>query len=167
MNSIQLCKICLSDKIIKKYFIGVFAVDMLPKSTPVPFCLIANTMPSNDPGEHWVAAFVDHKNVGHYFCSYGMNVESQPRIKSWLESICNEIYCYPSKKLQFDLSTTCGQYAIMFLHFVCRGVKPQTVASCFSNNHFENDEIVTAFINGLYKADFSAVNTSFLRQMLT
>ena len=29
------------------------------------------------------------------------------------------------------------------------------------------DEIVRAFINGLYKADFSAVNTSFLRQMLT
>jgi hypothetical protein len=38
--------------------------DMLPKINQLPPGIVINTDPSNKPGEHWVAMYIDINGVG-------------------------------------------------------------------------------------------------------
>ena len=147
MNSPKLDNICRSDPGTRKYFLGVFSSDQLPRDVPCPCCFIANTKPKSHPGEHWVAIFVDVNRIGRYFCSYGL--PPAPAFQKWLRTNTNDWHPMP-KRIQGSLSTTCGQYCVCFLHFVSRDVTVPVFLSLFTTNRDENDAIVTAFINGMY-----------------
>ena len=49
-------------------FDGVFSVDNLPES---PHLLVCNTDPSDRPGRHWIAIYVDNEGRGDFFDSFG------------------------------------------------------------------------------------------------
>ena len=58
----------------KKKFIGVFALDKLPKKTiKKPASLIINTDVSSKKGDHWVALVLT-KNQAYYFDSFGLQI---------------------------------------------------------------------------------------------
>ena len=54
-----------------RIFLGVFAIDRLPKALLPrrPLLLVCNTAPRDHPGEHWITLFIDI--CGEYFDSLG------------------------------------------------------------------------------------------------
>lgn len=61
MNTEELLTVLSCDGLTKDLFLGVFPRDALPPK-PVKkktFCFIINTDPSNKPGLHWLAIFVN------------------------------------------------------------------------------------------------------------
>jgi len=56
-----------------RYFDDVYSVDTLP-SHPRDVTLVCNLDPSDQPGTHWVAIYVDSSGThAEYFDSYGKN----------------------------------------------------------------------------------------------
>jgi hypothetical protein len=161
MNSLQLLKICLRDITVKKSFLGVFASNKMPKLLNRPCCFIANTKPETHPGEHWIAIFINKEGYGDYFCSYGQ--EPVQVFVSFMEKHCVS-WNRSTKILQQDISATCGQYALFFLHARANGCSMAKFLRLFTNNHRENDEIVTAFINGLYDQQTTVFDFNLLAQ---
>ena len=159
MDAKQLKKICSLDIDIEKYFLGVFPVDKLPKHVPYPSCLIANTQPSSDPGEHWVAIYIDPVGKATHFCSYGK--EPGPVICKWLNEHTNQ-WVATTRRIQGGISTTCGQYCLFYLHFRCRSMPVHVIISLFSSDFRENDCIVTAFINSLYDQNTRVFDARFM-----
>lgn len=147
MDSNELRTLCLSDRYVRPYLYGVIAVDLLPSSVSYPCCMIVNTDPSDNSGKHWIAIFIDALREANYFCSYG-----QPPgrlFKDWLATH-SRAWMFVRKRIQGELSTTCGQYCVCYLHFRCRGVSTKQFLSLFSCAGSENDEIIAAFVNGMY-----------------
>ena len=159
MNSGQLTKICMADGFIRKYYIGTLSSDTLPTYVPLPCCFIANTKPSDHAGEHWVAVYVNQRQFATYFCSYDEPPEDE--FKKWLDGHTAE-WTDKSKVLQGNSSTTCGQYCVCFLHFMCRSVSLTVFLSLFSCDRDENDEIVTLFVNGIYDQSTVVADKRFI-----
>lgn len=108
-----------------------------------PAAIVANTDPHSQPGSHWVAMYLD--NDGHcvYFDSYGV----PPGIPQHLNRIRknSRSYTWNTRHLQSFGSKVCGQYCIMFLHYMARGYTLQQFCKMFSNNQDHNDRIVARF----------------------
>ena len=147
MDSFELLGICNRDTDIGKMFIGVLPSNKLPKVTSRPSCFIANTKPDTHTGEHWIAIFINKEGYGDYFCSFGM--PPQQVFAKFMNEHC-EKWNYTSKTIQQPYSITCGQYALFFLHARAKGLPMFKILDLFTNNQEENDEIVTAYINGIY-----------------
>lgn len=145
-DTLELTKLCITDKHIRRMFVGVFASDMLPKNISYPAAMIANTKPSTHPGQHWIAIFVNKEGYGDYFCSYGQLPD--PEFVKWMERECLD-WNSSTKQLQHCFATTCGQYAAFFLHCRARGASMSKILNLFTKNEKENDKIVAAFIDGL------------------
>jgi hypothetical protein len=131
-------------------FLGVFPSDKLPKNVPRPSCLIANTQPSGSSGEHWIAIFINKEGYGDYFCSFGKPPISV--FSSFLNHHCTA-WNYSNKTIQNYFSTTCGQYALFFLYCRACGLSLSKFLSLFTKNYEENDNIVTAFVNGKFNVN--------------
>jgi hypothetical protein len=160
MDTITLTTMCNSDTEIAKTFLGVFADDRLPKHGTHSSCFIANTQPHNQKGEHWVALSINAQGAASYFCSYG-----RPSTKSmgdWLTKHAKE-WTRTTKRIQSHQSTTCGAYCLMFLHFICRNVILCDVLDLFTDDYNENDDIVTAFINGYYNTNTVVRDSKFFQ----
>ena len=140
MNSLEITQLC-------KQFLGVFALDTLPTSVPIPSSIVCNTAKAGSKGEHWVAIFINKEGYGDYFCSYG--VSPRHEFRTFLNKNCFS-WNFNRKRLQGDLSTTCGQYCVFFIFCRNLGLPMYKFLSLFTHNHDENDEIVTAFINGRF-----------------
>ena len=93
---------------LKHKFHGVYALDCLPKSRKNGGYII-NFDISSDPGSHWVAVFVDNKNV-EYFDSFGFAPKHKPIL-----SFLGPVYAYNSITLQPLFSKACGHFCLYFL----------------------------------------------------
>ena len=160
MDTTLLLDLCVRDPCINRCFVGVFPSNKLPSKLSWPSCLIANTKPSNSQGEHWVAMFINKEGYGDYFCSYG-----QPPLPTFAKYLNSETtdWNYSQKTIQDYISTTCGQYAVFFLHARANGLPLSKFLSLFTSNKAENDEIVTAYINGLYNVDTKVFDVSLFQ----
>ena len=57
----------------------VVAKDCLPEIIDTyPNAIVCNTHDTDQPGEHWIAMYVDSKRHGDYFDPYGL-VDREPR----------------------------------------------------------------------------------------
>mgnify|MGYP000084934052 CR=1 FL=1 len=120
MNTYEIERTVANDKCLSKIFLGVFASDQLPKVVEKPSRLIANTDPSNKPGQHWVALFFSEN--AEYFDSYGM-----PPLRAFdiYKPLLENRYC-----LQNSYSTACGEFCIYFLHKRVRGHRLESIVYC-------------------------------------
>jgi hypothetical protein len=153
MNTFEIEHICRSDPFISKQFLGVFPIDQLP--TPnFPSCFIANTSPSNAPGEHWVAVAFDHSGRATYFCSFGQYPKRAFRKYfapfQWVRS---------NRRVQNYNSTCCGHYCISWLLFFSKGVSLVDFMSMFTSH--DNDKLVVFFVNSLYCFESKVIDDSF------
>ena len=93
MNSRQLRWILSNDKVTRRTFKGVYALDEIVhiKQKSFPSAYVFNLVPSNKPGSHWVTVYIDRKGRPEYFDSFG---RPPPReIKDFLYT-CAESWKY-------------------------------------------------------------------------
>ncbi len=72
MNTVQLTAV-MDEITCNTYFLGVLPCDYLLK-TPLnnlPAMVIFNTDPSTEPGQHWVAIYINSDGVSCFFDSFG------------------------------------------------------------------------------------------------
>ena len=161
MDTKQLMQICRGDDEICRSFLGVFPADMIPRKITYPCSFIANTEPKTHPGRHWIAVYVDCEGYGTHFCSYGSKTFSTAMNRLCVDWQANE------KRLQSFVSAACGQYCVSFLHFANQNVSLREFLALFSDDRMENDEIVVAFVNGLYNEDTSVLDVEFIVNQLS
>ena len=80
-------------------YMGTFPCDRLPRVAKYPAALILNTHPSNKPGEHWVAVYIDSKKTGIYFDPYGFE-PLLAEFKNFLDDNCLNGWTYSTKIVQ-------------------------------------------------------------------
>lgn len=140
MNSIQLTKALTGMKCKTR---GVFPADRIPRVWNKPAAIIANTDDHTKPGAHWVAIYASKNGDGVYFDSYGR----PPHLQQYTNRL--RINCkrfeWNQQPMQSFSSAVCGQYCIMFLHYMCRGMSLKKFCKMFTDNRKKNDKIVSKF----------------------
>ena len=158
MNSREIRSILRSK--LGSSFLGVFASDQVPeKVETLPAALVVNTDPSNKPGTHWVAVYIDSNNSADYFDSYGL----KPKIPSVLQLLeaCDD-WAYNGKQIQGYISSVCGHYSVYFLLQRANGMSMDAILQKFGNDFEENDEAVTEWLNESFDMDTETYDTEFL-----
>lgn len=138
MNTIQLTVDMMENKVIKKYFRGVFPSDKLPKRFKKPALLIANTDPSTQKGSHWIAFYVPKSGKPEYFDSLGR----APEKKEFLEFLRKQAktFTHNKKRLQGAFSTTCGNYCGVYLYFKSKQIPFSHFLKLFSDKNFQMND---------------------------
>ncbi len=160
MNNIEIDQLLCSDKYSAPFFMGVFSCDKIPKTVQKPACFVANTSQAGESGMHWVAFFVT-KTLAEFFDSYGQ----KPQKQEFLEFLQTnaQTWFYNGKKLQGAISTTCGQYCVLYLMHRCRGVDFQSFLHHFTSIHGNfNDRKVNDLVNEFFNTNLEVIDTDFL-----
>lgn len=105
-------------------YIQTFASDELKMlHTPLTpgLCLIANTAPRTNVGEHWIALYVG-RNIILVFDSLGQEWRDNSNIKKYIEQYFQRGYdvIYNRRRLQSLVSNACGIYCIKFLEHLTK-----------------------------------------------
>src|SRR6266571_4560668 len=89
-------------------FYGVYPKDLLPKSLfkKRPLAFVINTDNADEPGEHWVALYIDENNIAEYLDSFGF--PPFKKIYEFLEIQNVENLIYNNYQLQSNFSSVCG-----------------------------------------------------------
>lgn len=118
-------------------YLGTFPRDQLPLDAERGTSLIINTDSSDGPGEHWVAVYVDDKDI-EYFDPYGLPPFHE-EIASFLERNGRRITINHVTLQTPGYSVTCGHYACLFVLFRGRGLEYESLLRMFTGNTFLND----------------------------
>jgi len=163
MNTYQLTSILTSDQSVGPTFLGVFPIDKLPKSVKFnpPCSLIVNFDPSSQPGSHWVAIFIPDGDSCEYFDSYGR--DPPPPILTFLKCQHKKIL-KNNKQLQSNITSTCGQMCVYYLIWRSRGIRMYDILQSLTLPNV--DELVTGFVNGLFKINTRVVDEHFFVSQL-
>jgi hypothetical protein len=114
-------KTCLEQySFLTEHSLGVFPSDMLPNIRRFPAFFIANTDDSENSGQHWVAFYATDGREIEYFDSYGF----KPFNQHFREYISENFRTnrYNKKRIQGELTTTCGQYCLAYLFYRTLGI---------------------------------------------
>lgn len=124
----------------EKRFIGVFPRNNLPSNlSSSANALIINTDSSSEPGEHWVAIYIENKK-GEYFDSFGLPPLHTDFIK-FLNNQCDS-WIYNSCTIQHYKSKSCGKFCINFIKTRLKGDSYSKFISKFSVNLKKNEELL-------------------------
>lgn len=119
--------------------IGVFPCNKLPSKIKKPSFIVANTDPSNKPGEHWVAFYFPTKGHAEFFDSFG-----QPPNKRYFTKFLerhSRKYVINSHRFQGNFSSTCGNYCCLFLYYRSIGKTLKQFSNNFSPYNFESNDV--------------------------
>lgn len=96
---------------VKERFLGVFALDKIPKQMACKTALIFNTDFSHEKGSHWCSLVRSFGNDYEIFDSLGSHFN---KVKTNLK-FKNAIYFSNGDAYQLPYSDTCGLFAITFV----------------------------------------------------
>ena len=133
MDTLQIASLLEMHVRTRSIFRGDVPKDGLPTTTDVlPFAFVCNTDDGDEPGEHWIALYLDADRRSDYFCSYGL-----PPRHAVFRTFMNE-HCYGwthnSKKFQSPLLNDCGQYCVAYLLFRFNGFPMRTFPNMFGTD---------------------------------
>jgi len=120
-------------------FDGVFSVDNLPKD---PRLLVCNTDPSDKPGRHWIAIYIEDGR-GDFFDSFGRRPNAD--FERYMNCHCVS-WNFNDKQLQSIVSKFCGYYCIYFCILRSRGLDMRRIVRSFSSDTGLNDALVHAYV---------------------
>lgn len=152
MNSQEIAEFFKKDKQFK----GIFASDRIPKSLKSGG-VIVNTDSSREPGEHWIAMFLDGNGCAEYFDPLGVP-PIVPQIILWL-SINSPNGChYNCRPIQGLQSISCGLYCIAYLKFKFSGKSMVDFVSkfCMHTNHNENN-LLRMILENIQSGDYKTL----------
>ena len=148
MNSMEIQKALTLGK-IKAKSVGVFAADRVPVILERPAAIVVNTDIHTKPGTHWIALYIDKYGYGSYFDSYGM----PPLVSHHITRIkqnCKKIV-WNQNQLQGFNTRVCGQYSIIFLHHISRGISLSKFCKLFTKSSEKNDCLILKMYKKLIK----------------
>jgi hypothetical protein len=124
----------------KPCFIKTYALNQIPKRkiSKRPIGIIVNLDPIWQEGSHWIGIFVDEKNNGNYFDSFGFPITKQEILNFFKVNNVKNIL-YNKYMLQHVTSSTCGPYCILFLKMRCNGFSLNEFLKLFSTDLRKND----------------------------
>ena len=123
-------------------FRGVYNNDTLAKDGRG--LVVVNTDPSNRPGTHWIAIYIDCDGKrGEYFDSLGR--EPYAVFRDYLNKHCKH-WIFNGRQLQSIASRFCGQYCIYYSMLRCCGVDLRRIVSNFTQDTGFNDVLVHGFM---------------------
>jgi hypothetical protein len=139
-------------KLIECFHGTVLALDELPqKRVTLPFMCIFNSQQRIYRGDHWLAlACVERegKRIIYHFDSLGLVPCLEPVIN--FININNDGYLYcNSRPIQNPSSSTCGLYAVLFLHWIQSGGEYDAFLRQFSDTPIRNDQKITSLFRSL------------------
>lgn len=147
MNTKQIRRIIERDPVTQRKFRGVFAENRLPEDVDVYPCgYIANTDPSEKPGEHWVAFYFTTPEHGEFFDSYGHPPQFYNKHFLTFINQNSEHWSFNKKGLQSVMTAVCGEYCIFYLMHRARGVSMNSIVKLFSVDKLNNDRLVYEFV---------------------
>lgn len=151
MNMLQIEKVLKRDVCTKKYFIGVFPSDDLPKNSErFPFMMVVNTDPHNQPGTHWLAIYSKTPRSIEFFDSYGNSPDFfNQNIRSYVQKY--DFVTFNDTPLQSSSTAVCGQYCIYYLYYKARNHSLKSIISSFTPKYVLNDMRVYNFVKKLSK----------------
>ena len=123
----QIDRLQAMDPRTRSIFCGVVPKDGLSTSTMdgvLPAAFVCNTDDGDEPGEHWIALYLDADGRSDYFCPYGLPLR-HAAFRNFINEHCSE-WTHNSKRLQSPLSNVCGQYCIDYLLICCNGFPTST-----------------------------------------
>lgn len=71
MNTTTIDKVLSSHPVSRKYYMGCFPADRIPKCQKFPCAAVLNLDTANKRGSHWVAMYAPSGGQVYYFDSYG------------------------------------------------------------------------------------------------
>lgn len=140
MNILDIDRFIRADKPCRGIFQGVFSIDTLPNK---PRLLVCNTDPSNKPGKHWIAIFVDSKQRGEYFDSFGRKPTKD--FEKYMNEHCTN-WIFNTRQLQSIVSSYCGFYCCFYCMYRCRGFDLAHIVNLFTRDTGFNDSIAHGFV---------------------
>ena len=114
MLGTELAQFLRGDWRTNSYFVGVYPSDRLPvQRVSWPCCVVINSDPAAEEGEHWVAVYITGGGLGVYFDSYGLYPANQ-NIQDFLGRN-TRLWHWNRQPIQSVLSDKCGYYCLYFL----------------------------------------------------
>ena len=142
MNAIQIDNDVRRVDGTERYFRGVYSSDNMPSLTP-PYCFIVNSEPSDQPGDHWLAFWVNKDSV-EFFDTYGRTPYMFDN--AFTVFLRGRKCFYNSVVLEGIFSKTCGQFSIYYICLRCFGFSFDEISNSFSSNVIVNDKFVKKFV---------------------
>lgn len=137
-----------SNEDTKKAFIGIFAIDQLPKSIPhLPTLLIINTDAKNLPGRHWKAVFISQERQGEVFDSLALPLSTH--LLKWLNNFTYGRWKRNKMAVQHPLSSICGVYVLYFILNRLQRTSLHSIMGEFGKTTSMNDEKMLTFFSSL------------------
>lgn len=134
-----------ADPIVKKYFIGVFAADQLPKTRNLPpgSIIISNTQSSTESGEHWVLFQIKDLKTIIYFDTSGREYTINKYFRNFIKKNRFENVEFSKFQIQAAFTNTCGLYVCVLALHLAHKCTFQHFLNLFSlHNLLYNDYLI-------------------------
>jgi hypothetical protein len=132
---------------LKKFFLGVFSIDTVPKQIKKNHFCICNTSPSNTEGEHWFCILKIKRNQLELFDSLGVNVQKEEFYKKNLRCYKNFL-TFNVTQFQPNDSQNCGLFCLFFLFERFHNLDldfDELLEEVFNTSLLKNDQKVEEF----------------------
>src|SRR5689334_18280925 len=107
-------RVLRQNAVTRKYFLGTFPADKIPKPDRYPASLVVNMDNSDKPGSHWVAMFMPSSQTIFYYDSFGIQ-PSNKNIQKFLRAFDHvERNTTTFQSIDSDI---CGFFVMYFLYF--------------------------------------------------
>ena len=163
----EINKICMENKILKKFFLGAYPADILPKKIKPPCCWIWNTDKQNETGKHWVCVWLTKKKM-FFFDSFGKTVSFYSR-EYWekLAKDLNVSFIYVQQQpIQSKITYTCGSWCILYLYMKSKNIKENQKFNFIKNSKkkIKNDIILKKKMLKIFGKNFKDIYINKCKQ---
>ena len=147
MNTEDINAILSTNSVTRDIFLGVFALDELPKSQLMTdrWFLVCNCCPISLPGEHWVLLFYENDEI-QFFDSFGNSPDFYVMERFILEQNPGTVSFNQEQFQSFD-SDACGHYCVLVGYMRSAGEKMEAVTS--NLRRLDRDSFLKYIVNNL------------------
>jgi hypothetical protein len=141
---------------LKKHFVGVFAIDTLPKTLKYRYFCISNTDLSSEPGQHWICFLRNSNYEIECFDSLGINSEKREKLLKFCSFKRMRQLKFNENIFQCKDSSTCGLFVIYFLIERMHNLDltfNQVLEEIFENSDTQNELKVEEFCKKILNND--------------
>ena len=148
MNTEDINTILSTNSVTKDTFLGVFALDELPKSKLMMdrWFLVCNCCPISLPGEHWVLMFYENDEI-QFFDSFGKAPDFYNGMERFILEQNPGAVSFNPEQFQSFGSDACGHYCVLVGYMRSAGETMEAVTS--NLRRLDRDSFLKYIVNNL------------------